>query len=117
MRFLMTYVANEQTPPTPEKGAAIQKLVEENMKSGILLDTGGLLPMSAGARIKMSKGKFTTTDGPFPETKELVVGYAIVQVRNKEEAIEQARRFMSVAGDGEGEIRQMVGPGDEPHHR
>ncbi len=117
MRFFMTYTAAEQKLPDPQQGAAIQKLVEENMKAGILLDTGGLLPPSAGARVKMSKGKFTATDGPFPETKELVVGYAIVQVRSREEAIEQARRFMSIAGDGEGEIRQMVGPGDEPHHR
>jgi hypothetical protein len=116
MRFLMTYVAKENLPPTPERIAAIQKLVEDNTKAGILLDTGGMLPLSKGARVKQENGKFTATDGPFPETKELVIGYAIVQVRSKEEAIEQSRRFMAIAGDGEGEIRQLAGPGDEPHH-
>lgn len=116
MRFLLTYTATDNSPPSPEKMAAIGKLVEDNMKSGILLDTGGMLPLSKGARVKQTGGKFTATDGPFPETKELVIGYAIVQVRSKEEAIEQARRFMAVAGDGEGEVRQLSGPGDDPHH-
>ncbi len=116
MRFLMTYIGSDTSPPTPEKMAAIGKLVEENTRAGILLDTGGMLPLSKGARVKQTGGKFTATDGPFPETKELVVGYAIIQVRSKEEAIEQARRFMAIAGDGEGEIRQLSGPGDAPHH-
>jgi hypothetical protein len=116
MRFLMTYTATDNSPPSPEKGKAIQQLVEDNMKAGILLDTGGILPLSKGAKVKLASGKFTSTDGPFPETKELIVGYAIVQVRSKEEAIEQARRFMTIAGDGEGEIRQLMGPQDGPHH-
>jgi hypothetical protein len=116
MRFLLTYTAKDNLPPTAEKMAAIQKLVEDNMKAGILLDTGGMLPLSKGARVKQDHGKFTATDGPFPETKELVIGYAIVNVRNREEAIEQSRRFMAIAGDGEGEIRQLEGPGDgHPH--
>jgi hypothetical protein len=113
MRFLLTYVGNDSTP-NAEKSEAIRKLVEDNMKSGVLLDTGGMLPLAA--RVAQTKGKFSATDGPFPETKELVVGYAIVQVRDRAEAIEQARRFMAIAGDGEGEVRQLVGPADEPHH-
>lgn len=113
MRFLLTYVAKETTP-NADKSEAIRKLVEDNMKSGVLLDTGGMLPLAA--RVSQAKGKFTATDGPFPETKELVVGYAIVQVRDRAEAVEQARRFMAIAGDGEGEVRQLVGPADEPHH-
>jgi hypothetical protein len=116
MRFLLTYTAKQNLPPTPEKMAAIQKLVEDNTKAGILLDTGGMLPLSKGARVKQDNGKFTATDGPFPETKELVIGYAIIQVRNREEAIEQARRFMAIAGDGDGEIRQLEGPGDGHRH-
>jgi hypothetical protein len=114
MRFLLTYVAKENTPPNAEKSEAIRKLVEDNTKSGVLLDTGGMMPLAA--RVSQAKGKFSATDGPFPETKELVVGYAIVQVRDRAEAIEQARRFMAIAGDGEGEVRQLVGPADEPHH-
>ncbi len=116
MRFLMTYTGDDQGPPSPEKMAAIGKFAEEMARSGTLLDTGGILPSSKGARLVQSKGKFTVTDGPFPETKELIVGYVIVQTRSKEEAIELARRFMAVAGDGTGEVRQLVGPQDEPPH-
>jgi len=116
MRFLMTYTADDPSPPSPEKAAAIGKFSEEMAKSGALLDTGGILPSSKGARISLARGKFAITDGPFPETKELIVGYAIVQTRSKEEAIEIARRFMTVAGDGQGEIRQLMGPADGPHH-
>jgi hypothetical protein len=116
MRFLLTFTADDNTPPSPEKMAALAKFGEDSAKAGILLDTGGILPSSKGARVRLAGSKFTVTDGPFPETKELIVGYAIVQVKSKEEAIEVARRFMKVAGDGEGEIRQLIGPGDEPHH-
>ena len=116
MRFLLTFNADDRTPPNPEKLAAIGKLTEEMIRSGVVLDTGGILPSSAGARVKMKNGKFTATDGPFAETKELIVGYAIVQAKSKEEAIELTRKFMSVAGDGEGEIRQLVGPGDDKGH-
>ena len=116
MRFLMTYHADDHSPPSPEKMAAIAKFSEDMARSGVLLDTGGILPISTGARIQQAQGKFTVTDGPFPETKELIVGYAIVQTRTKEEAIEIARRFMAVAGDGTGEVRQLAGPEDESHH-
>jgi hypothetical protein len=111
MRYLMTYVGKDKHP-SPEKLAAIGKFGEEATRAGILLDTGGILPISLGGAGKLENGKFTLIDGPFPETKEMVVGYAIVQVRSREEAIEQARRFMMVAGDGECEIRQLVGPAD-----
>jgi hypothetical protein len=111
MRFLMTYIP--KTPEhTPEKSAAIDKLIAENVKAGILLDTGAMLGLSTGGLGKLEDGKFTLSDGPFPETKEMIVGYAIVQVRDRAEAVEQARRFMQVAGDGECEIRQLAGPSD-----
>jgi hypothetical protein len=116
MRFLLTFTADDNTPPTPEKMAELAKFGEEAAKSGVLLDTGGILPSSRGARVRLAGSKFTVTDGPFPETKELIVGYAIVQVKSKEEAIEVTRRFMKVAGDGDGEIRQLMGPADGPHH-
>jgi hypothetical protein len=114
MRFLMTYTATNPAPPTPEKMAAIQKFAEDNAKSGVLVDTGGMLPVAT--RVKLASGKFAVTDGPFPETKELIVGYAIVDVRSKEEAVELSRKFMSIAGDGEGELRQLSRPSDGPHH-
>ncbi|MBX3155652.1 MAG: hypothetical protein KF773_06615 [Deltaproteobacteria bacterium] len=113
MRFLLTYHSSAPGDLSPEKSAALQKLVEDNMKAGILLDTGGILP---GVKVAQKNGEFAVTDGPFTETKELVVGYAIVQVRDREEAIEHARRFMKIAGDGAGEIRQLAGPLDVPPH-
>jgi hypothetical protein len=116
MRFLMTYHADDHSPPTPEKMKAIEKFATEMAASGMLLDTGGIMPIQMGAKTLQKDGKFTVTDGPFVETKELVVGYAIVQVKTKEEAIELSRRFMAVAGDGRGEIRQLSGPADGPHH-
>src|SRR5687767_4703295 len=102
MRFLMTYNGTDRSPPTPENMAAIAKFSEDMAKSGVLLDTGGIMPASKGADVKLVNGKFTVIDGPFPETKELIIGYAIVQVKSREEAIEVSRKFMAVAGDGYG---------------
>ncbi len=113
MRFLLTYNGTD-TNPDPEKMQEIANFTQEMAKSGVLLDTGGILPLAA--KVRQSAGTFTHTDGPFPETKELVVGYAIVQVKSQAEAVELARRFMAVAGDGTGEIRQLMGPADGPHH-
>jgi hypothetical protein len=100
--------------PPPELMAAIGKLSEEMVKAGVILDMGGLLPSSKGARINVKKGKLTVTDGPFSEAKELIGGYAILQVKSREEAIERGRRFMQIHADvlgpsydGELEIRQM----------
>jgi len=111
MRFLMTYTS-KHNHHTPEKAAAIDKLVADNVKAGILLDTGAILGLGTGGLGKLEDGKFMMSDGPFPETKELIVGYAIVQVRDRAEAVEHARRFMMIAGDGECEIRQLMGPSD-----
>jgi hypothetical protein len=118
MRFMMIVKADKNyeagAPPPPELMAAIGKLSEEMIKAGIMLDSGGLLPSSKGARIHVKQGKLTVIDGPFSEAKELIGGYAILQVKSKEEAIERGRRFMQVhadvlgpAYDGELEIRQM----------
>jgi hypothetical protein len=69
-------------------------------KAGVLLTTDGLQPNSKGARVRISGGKFSVTDGPFTEAKELIAGYAIVRVKSKEEAIEQAKRFLTLMGEG-----------------
>ena len=118
MRFMMIVKADKNyeagAPPPPELMAAVGKLSEEMFKAGVLLDTGGLLPTSKGALINVKKGKLTVTDGPFSEAKEVIGGYAILQCKSKEEAIERARRFMQLHADvlgpayeGELEIRQM----------
>jgi len=111
MRFWMSYVPASNAPPTSAQMAALGKFQAEQAKTGQLVSTGGLLPN--GGRLTMSKGKFT--DGPFTEAKEVVIGWAIVECKSKEEALELARRFMAVAGDGVGEVRQMFMPeGGQP---
>ena len=112
MKFLMTYAQTAKTPPKPETMAAIAKYSEEMAASGVLLMTGGLERPTKGTQVKLAGGKFTATDGPFAETKELIDGFALVQAKSREEAIEMARRFMTIAGDGEGEILQVFDPGD-----
>jgi hypothetical protein len=113
MRFMMIYKPANTTdmeagvPPTQDEIAKMGKVIEEMAKSGVLLATDGLQPSSKGARVRLSGGKLTVTDGPFTETKELIAGFAIVQVKSKAEAIELAERFLKLAGDGESEIRLM----------
>jgi len=109
MRFLCLYKPNkpEGTPPTQQEMAAMGKLVEDGFKSGKLLATEGCLPSSKGARIRQTSGKYTVTDGPFTESKELVAGMAVIQADSKEDAIEQVKAFLKVAGDGETELRQL----------
>jgi hypothetical protein len=126
MRFMMIVKANADyeagKPPNPELMAAVARLGEEQMKKGVLLMTGGLLPSSAGARVYVSGDSLEVKDGPFSETKELVGGFAIMQCRSRAEAIEHGRAFMQlhrrVMGptyEGQLEIRQLVGPEDLCH--
>ena len=108
MRFLSIYKSVERnTPPSQEEMAAMGKLVEEGMKAGWLVATEGCLPSSLGARVSISNGKFTVTDGPFTEAKELVGGFAILNAGSKEHAIQLAKHFLQHVGQGETEIRQL----------
>ena len=78
------------------------KLIEDSLKSGELLMTGGLLPVfKGGLRVRSAGGKFTVIDGPFTESKELVAGFAILQYHTKDAAIEGSKRFLQIAGEGE----------------
>ncbi len=108
MKFLSIYKTAERgVPPTQEEMAKMGKLVEEGMKAGWLLATEGCLPSALGARVRSSNGKLSVTDGPFTESKEVVGGFAILQANSKAEAIQLAKDFLQVAGDGECEIRQI----------
>ena len=108
MRFLSVYRTVERnTPATEDEMATMGKLIEEGMKAGWLLGTEGCLPSRLGARVRRSDGKVTVTDGPFTESKELVAGFAILKANSKEEAIELARNFLSIVGEGECELRQL----------
>jgi hypothetical protein len=114
MRFLSIYkTAETNTPPTAEYVAKMQKLVEDSMKSGVLLATEGCLPSARGARVRLDGGKVTVTDGPFTESKELVAGFAILRAASKEEAIKITKNFLEVAGGGECEIRQIFASADD----
>jgi hypothetical protein len=109
MRFLTIYKhAETGVPPTTEDMAKMGEFIEELTKTGVLLATEGCLPSSKGARVRLSNGKLTVTDGPFTESKEVIGGFALIQAKSKEDAIELTKRFLKVAGDGESEIRQIA---------
>jgi len=77
------------------------------MKAGYLLAVEGCMPSATGARVRLSGGNLTVTDGPFTESKEVIGGLAILQASSKEEALELVKDFIRVAGDGECELRQI----------
>jgi len=119
MRFMMIIKATKESeagkPINPELAEAIGKSAEEMFKSGAMIATGGLTPSSKGSRIRVSGGKLFVTDGPFAETKELVGGFAILEAKSKQEAVEMGRAFMQLHADtlgpdyeGELEIRPMM---------
>jgi hypothetical protein len=111
MRFLSIYkTAETNTPPSPEFMSRMQKLVEDGFKGGWLVATEGCLPSALGARVRSSGGKMTVTDGPFTETKELIAGFALLEVSSKDEAVRLTREFLAVAGEGECELRQIFTP-------
>ncbi|MEV4330278.1 YciI family protein [Streptomyces sp. NPDC049597] len=99
-RFLSMIRINEnELPPDdfPEDfNERMGKLLEEITKAGVMLDTAGLLPTSEGTRVTWSGGKVSYTDGPFTETKEVVGGYALMQCKDKAEALEWAKRFLEI---------------------
>ncbi len=121
MRFMTLYKPGHEAdaPPSPEHIAEMGRFIEELAKSGVLLATDGLQSSAKGARVRIHDGKFTVTDGPFTETKELVAGYAIINAKSKAEAIELTKRFLKVMGEGESEIRLMhdAPPADAAQHK
>jgi hypothetical protein len=113
MRFLSIYKhAERNTAPSAEEMSRMGKLIEEEMRAGYLISTEGCLPSALGARVRLSNGRTTVTDGPFTESKEVVGGFAILRANSKAEAIEITKNFLQVAGDGECEIRQIFEPDD-----
>jgi hypothetical protein len=107
MRFLMTMNGGGR-PPDQELYAEMGRFIEELSNAGVMLATGGLDPN--GTHVKAADGNITVTDGPYPEAKETIVSFALIDVRSKAEAIELSKRFWQIVGDGEGDIRQVFGP-------
>jgi hypothetical protein len=121
MRFMMMVKCAENSgPPPKELMDAMEKHAEEATKAGEMIETGGLGPTAASSRVRLAGGKITVTDGPFTEAKEVFGGYAIFELKSKEEAIEGASRFMELhrkhwpGWEGETEIRQVFGPPELP---
>jgi hypothetical protein len=128
MRFMVIVKATKDSEagkmPSEEMLGAMAKFNEELVRAGVMLDGAGLKPSSQGARIRFSGGKRTVIDGPFTETKELIAGYWIIQVKNRAEAIEWMKRCPNpYEEDGEIELRQffeLEDFGESPavkHHR
>lgn len=114
MRFMVIVKGNKVTEsglkPDEKLMSDMADYHEQLAKAGVLLDASGLQPTSKGFRVKYSGGKRTVIDGPFTESKELIAGYTLIQVKSREEALEWAKRFPAPFGeeeDGEIEIRQL----------
>ncbi|HWX55828.1 MAG TPA: YciI family protein [Verrucomicrobiae bacterium] len=119
MRFMMIVKHSEkQGPPPKALMDAIAKLGEDETKTGKMLGAGGLISTAQGARVRLSGGKVTVTDGPFTEAKEVIGGYAQFELKSKKEAVESAVAFMELhrkhwpEWEGETEVRQMGDPAD-----
>ena len=121
MRVMIFGKTTKQTeagqPPTEEALLAMHKFTEELQKAGVLLDLGGLTPTSRGVRVKYSGSKCRVIDGPFAESKEVVAGYLLLEVKSLAEAVEWAKRapFGLGAPDGEEpevEIRPLFDAAD-----
>ncbi|CRK55526.1 hypothetical protein [Alloactinosynnema sp. L-07] len=109
MRFLMTSRATDTTPePDETLFVEMGKFIEELSAAGILLATGGL--EAGGLRMTSTGGEITLTDGPFTEAKEAIAGFALIEVRSREEAVEIGRRFLKITGDGSSTIQEVFGP-------
>jgi hypothetical protein len=110
MRYFSLFKPNPSVigaPPDPATGAAVGKLIEEMVQSGVLLATEGFMPDAKDVRVRLTRGEFMVTDGPFTESTEVIGGFALMEARSREEVIEHAKRFLRVMGGGECEIHQL----------
>ncbi|MDN5765460.1 MAG: YciI family protein [Humibacillus sp.] len=119
MRYLVLLKAHTvpNSPPPPELMMAIAALGEEATTAGVLVDSQGLQPSSAGRRVSLSRGQLSAADGPFAEAKELI-SYAVYDVRSREDAVQWTTRFLQAHHDlwdgweGEADILPTFGPTD-----
>ena len=116
MRFMSFVTSAHSGPPTPELIEQMNKLANREIKAGRMIDMGGLMPVEMGAQVRIADGKLSVIDGPFVEAKEVIGGYAIMEFRNKEEAVASAVEFMQLHKDfmpgweGTCELRAFAGP-------
>jgi hypothetical protein len=120
MRFMMMVKHGENYSGPPPKALmdAMDHITQEAAKNGTMVIAGGLAPTVQSHRVRLSGGKISVIDGPFTETKEVVGGFAIMDFKSKEEALEAAKHFLDLhrqhwpGWEGESEVRQMFGPED-----
>ncbi|KRA20424.1 MULTISPECIES: YciI family protein [unclassified Lysobacter] len=109
MKFLTIYTPDPTKPADfgPEQQQRMGALIEQGFKDGSLLHTGGLLAQGS-ARVSLTAGRITVTDGPYAEAKEVIAGYALIEAESTAAAIEQTRRFLEIAGDGTSQIHRIA---------
>ena len=115
MRFLSMIRVDENSGKVPSEQLMndMGKLLDEMTREGALVRTAGLRPTAEGKRVRLRKGRLSTIDGPFTETKEVIGGFAILEAPSMQRAIELTQRFLNVHGDEweiECEVRQLDGP-------
>ena len=109
MRFLCIYKPGvaEGAPPTQDEMTRMGQLIHEMLGAGVLITTEGCQPSAKGFRVSVDGDDFRVIDGPFSETKELIGGFAIIQVKSKDEAVHWTKRFLSTVGRGVSEVRLL----------
>ena len=123
MRFMMMVKhpeGNNSGPPPKALTDAMDQIMQEAVNNGTMVMAGGLASTAQSNRVRLSGGKISVIDGPFTETKEVVGGFAIMDFKSKEEALEAAKHFIDLhrqhwpGWEGESEVRQMYGPEEFP---
>jgi hypothetical protein len=99
MRFMFIVKSAHRGSPTPELLEAMHKLADREIKAGRMLDNGGLMPLATGAQVRITAGQLRVVDGPFAEAKEVIGGYAVLELRDKQEALSSAKEFMQLHKD------------------
>ena len=112
MRYMVMHYETQDmedgVPPSPEEQAAVGKYMQEAAMSGVLLAGEGVAPSSAGARVEVTGGTVRVIDGPFAEAKELIAGFAILEVDSLAEAVEHARKFALLVGAERVDVRRVM---------
>jgi hypothetical protein len=116
MRFMYIVTSKQPAIPTPALMEAMGKLADREIKAGRMIDSGGLMPLATGAQVRIRDGELSVVDGPFVEAKEMIGGYAIFELRDKQEALAAATEFMQLhkqhmpGWDGTCEVRAFATP-------
>lgn len=111
---------SHQAGPPPEAVEAVEQFMQKCLEAGSLVDRGALLPSKEGFRVRLARGVITVTDGPFTEAKEVIGGWAILELASRAEALRMTRELMELhlkhwpGFEGEAEVRPMYGPEDGP---